>query len=91
MDGFATYALREQLIIIGEMIKDNSDNLTAVLQLEALYTSISFCITSIEKIERRILDAQIKNGKLEIDIRQLRKENKELKDKIEDLLTRVQL
>lgn len=91
MDGFATYALREQLIIIGEMIKDNSDNLTAVLQLEALYTSISFCMTSIEKIERRILDAQIKNGKLEIDIRQLRKENKELKDKIEDLLTRVQL
>jgi len=91
MDGFATYALREQLIIIGEMIKDNSDNLTAVLQLEAMYTSISFCMTSIEKIERRILDAQIKNGKLEIDIRQLRKENKELKDKIEDLLTRVQL
>jgi len=91
MDGFATYALREQLIIIGEMIKDNSDNFTAVLQLEALYTSISFCMTSIEKIERRILDAQIKNGKLEIDIRQLRKENKELKDKIEDLLTRVQL
>jgi len=79
------------LIIIGEMIKDNSDNLTAVLQLEAMYTSISFCMTSIEKIERRILDAQIKNGKLEIDIRQLRKENKELKDKIEDLLTRVQL
>mgnify|MGYP005624710261 CR=1 FL=1 len=91
MDGFATYALREQLIIIGEMIKDNSDNLTAVLQLEALYTSISFCMTSIEKIERRILDAQIKNGHLEIDIQQLRKENKELKEKIEELLTRVQL
>lgn len=91
MDGFATYALREQLIIIGEMIKDNSDNLTAVLQLEAMYTSISFCMTSIEKIERRILEAQIKNGRLEIDIRQLRKENRELKEKIEDLLTRVQL
>lgn len=91
MDGFATYALREQLIIIGEMIKENSDNLTAVLQLEAMYTSISFCMTSIEKIERRILEAQIKNGRLEIDIRQLRKENRELKEKIEDLLTRVQL
>jgi uncharacterized protein YqgV (UPF0045/DUF77 family) len=91
MDGFATYALREQLIIIGEMIKENSDNLTAVLQLEAMYTSISFCMTSIEKIERRILDAQIKNGRLEIDIRQLRKENRELKAKVEDLLTRVQL
>jgi len=91
MDGFATYALREQLIIIGEMIKDNSDNLTAVLQLEALYTSISFCMTSIEKIERRILEAQIKNGHLEIDIQQLRKENKELKTKVEDLLSRVQL
>jgi uncharacterized protein YqgV (UPF0045/DUF77 family) len=91
MDGFATYALREQLIIIGEMIKDNSDNLTALLQLEAMYTAISFCMTSIEKIERRILDAQIKNNYLEIDIRQLRKENKELKDKIEDLLSRVQL
>lgn len=91
MDGFATYALREQLIIIGEMIKENSDNLTAVLQLEAMYTSISFCMTSIEKIERRILEAQIKNGRLEIDIRQLRKENRELKAKVEDLLTRVQL
>ena len=91
MDGFATYALREQLIIISEMIKDNSDNLTAVLQLEAMYTSISFCMTSIEKIERRILEAQIKNGRLEIDIRQLRKENRELKAKVEDLLTRVQL
>jgi len=91
MDGFATYALREQLIIIGEMIKDNSDNLTALLQLEALYTSISFCMTSIEKIERRILEAQIKNGHLEIDIQQLRKENKELKTKVEDLLSRVQL
>ena len=91
MDGFATYALREQLIIIGEMIKDNSDNITAVLQLEAIYGSISFCMTSIEKIERRILEAQIKNGHLEIDIRQLRKENRELKEKIEDLLTRVQL
>ena len=91
MDGFATYALREQLIIIGEMIKENSDNLTAVLQLEAMYTSISFCMTSIEKIERRILEAQIKNGRLEIDIRQLRKENRELKAKVEELLTRVQL
>ena len=91
MDGFATYALREQLIIIGEMIKENSDNLTAVLQLEAMYTSIRFCMTSIEKIERRILEAQIKNGRLEIDIRQLRKENRELKAKVEDLLTRVQL
>ena len=91
MDGFATYALREQLIIIGEMIKENSDNLTAVLQLEAMYTSISFCMTSIEKIERRILEAQIKNGHLEIDIRELRKENRELKAKVEDLLTRVQL
>lgn len=91
MDGFATYALREQLIIISEMIKHNSDNLTAVLQLEAMYTSISFCMTSIEKIERRILDAQIKNGQLKIDLRQLKQENKELKKKIADLMERVQL
>lgn len=91
MDGFATYALREQLIIISEMIKDNSDNLTAVLQLEAMYTSISFCMTSIEKIERRILDAQITNAQLKIDLRQLKQENKELKKKVDDLMERVQL
>ena len=91
MDGFATYALREQLIIIGEMIKENSDNLTAVLQLEAMYTSISFCMTSIEKIERRILDAQIKNAQLKIDLRQLKQENKELKKTVDDLMERVQL
>jgi hypothetical protein len=91
MDGFATMALREQLLMIGAMIEHNKDDHIVLLQLENLYTAISFCMTSIEKIERRILDAQIKNGHLEIDIRQLRKENKELKEKIEDLLTRVQL
>lgn len=91
MNGFATYALREQLIILSEMIRDNSDNHTAVLQLEALYTSISFCITSIEKIESRILDAQIKNGYLEVDIQKLKSENKELIKKVEDLTERVTL
>lgn len=91
MNGFATYALREQLIILSEMIRDNSDNHTAVLQLEALYTSISFCITSIEKIESRILDAQIKNGYLEMDIQKLKSENKELIKKVEDLTERVTL
>jgi hypothetical protein len=91
MDGFATYALREQLIIIGEMIKDNSDNLTAILQLEAMYTAISFCITSIEKVERRILDAQIENGHIKIDIQQLKAENKELRKKNEELLDRIEI
>jgi len=91
MNGFATYALREQLIIIGEMIKDNSDNLTAVLQLEAMYTSISFCMTSIEKVETRILEAQIENGHLKIDVQQLRKQNKDLEKKLADVLERTQI
>ena len=91
MNGFATYALREQLIILSEMIKDNLDNRTAVLQLEALYASISFCITSIEKIEKRILDAQIKNGYLKMDIQKLKSENKELIKKVEDLTERIEL
>jgi len=91
MNGFATYALREQLIILSEMMKDNLDNRTAVLQLEALYTSISFCITSIEKIEKRILDAEIKNGYLKMDIQKLKSENKELIKKVEDLTDRIEL
>ena len=91
MNGFATYALREQLIILSEMIKDNLDNRTAVLQLEALYTSISFCITSIEKIEKRILDAEIKNGHLKMNIQKLKSENKELIKKVEDLTDRIEL
>lgn len=84
-------ALREQLLLIGAMIEHNKDDRIVLLQLEQLYTAISFCMTSIEKIERRILDAQIKNAHLKADIQQLRKENKELKTKVEDLLTRVQL
>ena len=84
-------ALREQLLILGAMMQDNKENITAVLQLEQLYTAISFCITSIEKIETRILQAQIENGHLKIDNQQLKKENKELKKKIEDLMDRVQL
>lgn len=91
MDGFATYALREQLIILSEMMKDNADNRIAVLQLEALYTSISFCITSIEKIEKRILDAEIKNGYLKMDIQKLKSEKKELIKKVEDLTERIEL
>jgi len=91
MNGFATYALREQLIILSEMMKDNADNRIAVLQLEALYTSISFCITSIEKIEKRILDAEIKNGYLKMDIQKLKSENKELIKKVEDLTERIEL
>lgn len=91
MNGFATYALREQLIILSEMMKDNLDNPTAVLQLEALYTSISFCITSIEKIEKRILDAEIKNGQLKMNIQKLKSENKELIKKVEDLTDRIEL
>ena len=91
MNGFATYALREQLIIIGEMIKDNSDNLTAVLQLEAMYTAISFCMTSIEKVESRILQAQIDNGHLKIDIQQFKEEIKELRKKNEELLERIEI
>lgn len=91
MNGFATYALREQLIILSEMMKDNADNRIAVLQLEALYTSISFCITSIEKIEKRILDAEIKNGHLKMNIQKLKSENKELIKKVEDLTDRIEL
>lgn len=91
MDGFATMALREQLLIIGAMIQDNKDNRIAILQLEQLYTAISFCMTSIEKIERRILDAQIKNGQLQIDIQQLSKENKDLQKKIDSLMERIQI
>jgi hypothetical protein len=91
MNGFATMALREQLLIIGAMIQDNRDNRIAILQLEQLYTAISFCMTSIEKIERRVLDAQIKNGQLQIDIQQLRKENKDLQKKIDSLMERIQI
>lgn len=91
MDGFATMALREQLIILGSMMDYNKDNATVLLQLEQLYTAISFCMRSIEKIETRILQAQIENGHLKIDIQQCKKENKELKEKVEDLMSRVQL
>lgn len=91
MDGFAMYALREQLIILGEMIKDNSDNRIAVLQLEALYSSISFCMTSVEKIESNILDAQIVNAKLEKENSDLKREIKALNKKLEDLLERIEL
>ena len=85
------YALREQLIILGEMIKDNSDNRIAVLQLEALYSSISFCMTSVEKIESNILDAQIVNAKLEKENSDLKREIKALNKKLEDLLERIEL
>lgn len=91
MDGFAMYALREQLIILSEMIKDNSDNRIAVLQLEALYSSISFCMTSVEKIESNILDAQIVNAKLEKENSDLKREIKALNKKVEDLLERIEL
>lgn len=85
------YALREQLIILSEMIKDNSDNRIAVLQLEALYSSISFCMTSVEKIESNILDAQIVNAKLEKENSDLKREIKALNKKVEDLLERIEL
>ena len=85
------YALREQLIILGEMIKDNSDNRIAVLQLEALYSSISFCMTSVEKIESNILDAQIVNAKLQKENSDLKREIKALNKKLEDLLERIEL
>ena len=85
------YALREQLIILGEVIKDNSDNRIAVLQLEALYSSISFCMTSVEKIESNILDAQIVNAKLEKENSDLKREIKALNKKVEDLLERIEL
>ena len=91
MDGFATMALREQLLMIGSMIEHNKGDHIVLLQLENLYTAISFCMTSIEKIEKRILDAQLENGYLKIDIQQLRKENKELQKKVDELLDRVQL
>lgn len=91
MDGFATMALREQLLLIGAMIEHNKDDITVLQQLEQLYTAISFCMTSIEKIETRILEAQIKNGQLKIDIQQLRKENKALNKKIEDLIERIEI
>ena len=91
MNGFATMALREQLLIIGAMIQDNKDNRIAILQLEQLYSAISFCMTSIEKVETRILQAQIENGYIKIDIQQLKQENKDLRKKIEDLLERVQI
>lgn len=91
MDGFATMALREQLLLIGAMIEHNKDDIIVLQQLEQLYTAISFCMTSIEKIETRILDAQIKNGQLKIDIQQLRKENKALNKKIEDLIERIEI
>lgn len=84
-------ALREQLLLIGAMIEHNKEDLTVLLQLEQLYTAISFCMTSIEKIETRILEAQIKNGQLQIDIRQLRKEKKDLEKKIESLMERIQI
>ncbi len=85
------YALREQLVILGEMIKDNSDNRIAVLQLEALYSSISFCMTSVERIESNILDAQIVNAKLEKENRELKQQVKNLNKKIEDILERIDL
>ena len=91
MNGFGTMALREQLLLIGAMIEHNKDDITVLQQLEQLYTAISFCITSIEKIETRILEAQIKNGQLRIDIQQLRKENKALNKKIEDLIERIEI
>ena len=84
-------ALREQLILLGAMMDHNKEDATVLLQLENLYTAISFCMTSIQKIETRILQAQIENGHLKIDVQQLKKENKELKAKIEDLMSRVQL
>lgn len=84
-------ALREQLLLIGAMIEHNKEDLTVLLQLEQLYTAISFCMTSIEKIETRILEAQIKNGQLQIDIRQLREEKKDLEKKIESLMERIQI
>ena len=84
-------ALREQLLLIGAMIEHNKEDLTVLLQLEQLYTAISFCMTSIEKIERRILEAQIENGHLKIDIQQLRKENKDLQKKIDALMERIQI
>jgi cell division protein FtsB len=73
------------------MIKDNSDNRIAVLQLEALYSSISFCMTSVEKIESNILDAQIVNAKLEKENSDLKREIKTLNKKVEDLLERIEL
>ena len=79
------------MIILGAMMDYNKDNPTVLLQLEQLYTAISFCMRSIEKIETRILQAQIENGHLKIDIQQCKKENKELKEKVEDLMSRVQL
>jgi len=91
MNGFATMALREQLLLIGAMIEHNKDDITVLQQLEQLYTAISFCMTSIEKIETRILEAQIKNGQLRIDIQQLRKENKALNKKIADLIERIEI
>jgi chromosome segregation ATPase len=91
MNGFATMALREQLLLIGAMIEHNKDDITVLQQLEQLYTAISFCMTSIEKIETRILEAQIKNGQLKIDIQELRKENKALNKKIEDLIERIEI
>jgi len=84
-------ALREQLLLIGAMIEHNKDDIIVLQQLEQLYTAISFCMTSIEKIETRILEAQIKNGQLKIDIQQLRKENKDLNKKIEDLIERIEI
>lgn len=84
-------ALREQLLLIGAMIEHNKDDITVLQQLEQLYTAISFCMTSIEKIETRILEAQIKNGQLRIDIQQLRKENKALNKKIADLIERIEI
>ncbi len=91
MDGFATMALREQLLLLGAMMEHNKEDSTVLLQLEQLYTAISFCMTSIERIEKRILDAQLENGYLKIDIQQLRKENKDLQKKVDNLLERVQL
>ena len=91
MNGFATMALREQLLLIGAMMEHNKDDITVLQQLEQLYTAISFCMTSIEKIETRILEAQITNGQLKIDIQQLRKENKALNKKIEDLIERIEI
>lgn len=91
MKGFATMAIREKLLIIGAMMDYNKDNPTALLHLEEIYSAMSFCLTSIEQIDRRILMAQIENAHLKADVQQLKKENRELEKKIEDLLSRIEL
>tara|TARA_R100001460_G_scaffold104850_2_gene150858 strand:- start:356 stop:631 length:276 start_codon:yes stop_codon:yes gene_type:complete len=91
MDGFTEYALREQLIVLSELIKVNKDDFTTIQTLEGFYTAISFCLESIKKVESAVLDAQIINDKLKIQIRDQKRTIKELNKKIEDLLTRIEL